>query len=220
MGCGGSKLVEAKQPKIDEVKEEVHVSNNFLFPVEDIQNKKPYKDWISIIPKPKEKGKPFKTEISTILKKAENYNLIKVVYYGFLEPSSNFQDCLITSNKELIAKLKFKISKTISETDDYGDLDFVPNRYDELFFKDKPVDFNYNRMIAIRGAYIEHVREENGIYTVLTSEDQEVEENEYCAAVIEIPIQDEDEQTKIQPLVRAVPNKWKFVFPPKRKITF
>ena len=137
--------------------------------------------------KPRAKGKPFKQKPQN---KSED-NIIETIFYGILADDAAFCDCLIRSNDELESKLRSFISPSLYDWVNTEEgvkpvVKYYPNSEDEILIQNNLFDFQRFQLIAVRGAYIEKVMNDGGIYKVYTT-DEIVASNEYCAAVIAIP---------------------------------
>jgi hypothetical protein len=169
MGCGHSQV---KSDNGSEGGKNEDKSNN---------DSKPPRD------KPRAKGKPYKQKLQN---KSED-NIIETIFYGILADDAAFCDCLIRSNDELESKLRSFISHSLYDWVNTEEgvkpiVNYYPNSEDEILNQINLFDFRRFQLIAVRGAYIEKVMNDGGIYKVYTT-DEIVASNEYCAAVIAIP---------------------------------
>jgi hypothetical protein len=198
MGCGSSKFekleIAEKDEKLKEnVNEQVEAPPNKSLELsrKEIQT-------LSIVPKPITRRWPCKFDVDELMKDINDYNLICSVYYGLLDKDTDFTDCIIRSELDLVINLKYKVAHEIG--------------FDEIFMNEEIIEWDTYFLIAIRGAYIEHVKLENRVYMVLPAENEKVDMDEYCAAVINKKVETHDEQAD----ERTKTYQWKFIKEPIR----
>ena len=171
MGCGDSRIGRNKKDKEifeKDPKNQGLIESNLKLTAIQKRN--------SIVPKPIIRGFPCNLPVMEVLKDPNDYNLIKSVYYGMLDEFTDFFDCMIRSEIELVVKLKYKVA--------------IKDAVDEIFSKTNFIDWENYFLIAVRGAYIEHVKWQNGTYIIMPTENEKVEIYEYCAAVVDKKFED------------------------------
>lgn len=171
MGCGDSRIGRNKKDKENfekDPKNQALIESNLKLTAIQKRN--------SIVPKPIIRGFPCNLPVMEVLKDPNDYNLIKSVYYGMLDEFTDFLDCMIRSEVELVVKLKYKVA--------------IKDAVDEIFSKTNFIDWENYFLIAVRGAYIEHVKWQNGTYIIMPTENEKVEIYEYCAAVVDKKFED------------------------------
>jgi hypothetical protein len=166
MGCGDSRIGRNINGEVKQEKESKGKIANSINRKQAVVAKRN-----SIVPKPIVRGFPCNLPVMEVLKDPNDYNLIKSVYYGLLDEFTDFMDCMIRSEVELVVKLKYKVA--------------IKDAVDEIFSKTNFIDWDNFFLIAVRGAYIEHVKWQSGTYIIMPTENEKVEIDEYCAAVVD-----------------------------------
>jgi hypothetical protein len=174
MGCGDSRIGDPNDKKKSEKESKDQALKESNKKSAAVQKRN------SIVPKPIIRGFPCNLPVMEVLKDPNDYNLIKSVYYGMLDEFTDFLDCMIRSEVELVVKLKYKVA--------------MKDAVDEIFSKTNFIDWENYFLIAVRGAYIEHVKWQDGTYIIMPTENEKVEIDEYCAAVVDKKFEEKEKE--------------------------